>query len=218
MLVRLVTCQCALALCMSAANAGPVQNWDAFKNVDAMSYIADITDDADKPINCKLDKDALGTNLRFIANQSLRLKIILPQQHFERQQALDAEAHTLSEKLGAFGLEKLNTAEYQETQKQFDSASARARKNIWIPEFFITGAVHEIGGACAANLDGELQATTSPANLLWNDAHIYHPHATLWTKGYWVTAGSNRFSANLTDVAGQLMKELVNDWTDAQHQ
>jgi hypothetical protein len=219
MLARMVARQCALALFLSsAADAASVHNWDAFKTVDAISYVADIAVDLDKPINCKLDKDALGTNLRFVANQSLRLKIIPPQERFERQQTLGAEVTTLSDELAAIGPEKLNTAEYQETQKQLNSAGTRARYYIWMPIFYITGAIHEVGGACTANLQGELQATTSPANLLWNDARILHPDATLWTKSYWVTAGSSRFSAYFIDVAEQLMKELVNDWSAAQQQ
>src|SRR5271169_4826722 len=147
MLARMVARQCALALCLSsAADAASVHNWDAFKTVDAIGYVADIAVDLDKPINCKLDKDALGTNLRFVANQSLRLKIIPPQERFERQQALEAEVTTLSDKLVAMGYEKPNTAEYLEIQKQLNSAGTRALHYNWMPLFTLPALSMRLAG------------------------------------------------------------------------
>jgi hypothetical protein len=191
---KLVTCLCVAAVfaTSSVQAAGPDP---LLKGIDSVTYVAGIYGDNE----CALDHNELETSLRFVANQSAKLKLISFGDFTDKANALFADARATL--LGTQGS---------------DLADERARRYYNMPHLIFVGESHIVQGSCFISIEAEVRAATSPAKLIVNDAPAPAPGVVLWRNSYWLTGPKYQFSSRVIGIAERLMKEFVNDWSASQ--
>jgi hypothetical protein len=147
------------------------------------------------------------TNLRFVANQSAKLKLISFADFTDKANALYAEAGALAKQFTTIGSSQ---------ESEIKIANERAQPYFFMPSLLILSSIYSVPGLCVTTIDAEVRAATSPAKLIVNDALARAPGVVLWRNSYWLTGPNINFSLRVISVAERLMKEFVNDWSASQ--
>lgn len=173
---------------------------ELLKGIQVVVYFVGIRPEKEAK-NCTIDYAELNTDVRFVAEQSSRLKLIPAEEHGEKFLALSRKAMTLL---------KSGTAD------QFPAANRSAEQFNWSPTLIISGNVLEIGGGCFVEIEAELTAATAASKLLANDAPVPRPEVTLCTESQWIFGPNEGFSKHVSGICEQMIKKLVNDWSALQ--
>ena len=131
---RALICLSMLAACPLEATAGGGPNF-LLKGMDIVSYQAGI--EPTGAIVCKIENDRLDTALRFVANQSTKLKIVTQKEKLETS----TELFDLASK-----------------DLQNDATFMRAHKYSSMPDLFIYVIALDVRGGCAATIEAEVGA------------------------------------------------------------
>jgi hypothetical protein len=159
--------------------------------------------------SCSIDVNGWNTALRFIANQSVRLKFVVAEEYRAHLQELSARASSLAE----------NALQSDELGKTFEVLQSYGQ----MPHLFINLTLIEMGTGCAGTVDGELSARVASTGtnrpevvILHTKEAIYGPEVIVWHYGKVLRGTQQGFSAQVIRSGEDMFKKLVNEWTEAQ--
>jgi hypothetical protein len=206
-------CLCFLALLL-IHNSAVGRPWHILKGITIINFYAG----AEESKQCKIDHDNLLTALRFVANQSIKLKIVAFDEHARRTGELDEIAKQIWDKATASGkvedmMATMNDAKYQ-------AAKNAAHDYSLMPGLLIVITPMDLeGGGCvgsvSATLSAFLDSKTSNMEIVPTHARA-GPTVDIWSGSYLFIGTKQTFANQATRIAEDLMKKLVNDWTASQ--
>ena len=191
MLARKILWLCSLLLfAPHFANAGDT-NYN-LKGIKAISYATTVKETVGGD-GCKIDNHYLNTSLEFVANQSTNLKIT---------------QFSLSELYSQTMDPSLSDAKRQ-------AAGEAVSEIIHMPFLFMRIMPLQTQFACAGTIHATLSAHAKES------PHLYGTDAAVWEVEIWSTTfgfvgPQQTFSNQAINLAEQIMKQLVNDWTASQ--
>ena len=165
--------------------------------------------------NCRVNQNSLGTALRFVANQSTRLKVVPSEELNRRIEELTATRDKIFEELSPSG-------QWEDRARAMGSdrwvATEKAMKElVWPPHLSLDIEPFEVSGECVGTVKAEVSARFSETKMDHTGTTMYHPAIPIWSKSYVVVGPERTFTDQVTKVAEELMKALVNDWTNSQN-
>lgn len=168
---------------------------------------------------CAVDWQSLKTALLFVANQSVKLKIIPEFEHHTRSNELFDEADRIfkEDMDKATGVDKWNLPW---KDSKYIAAKKEASDYSWMPHLFIYISPIELASGCAAWVEAKLGAYLDNMNhtyeILPTHSRAAVPYTVdIWSKAYMISGPKDGFAIQATRVAEDLMRELVNDWSAA---
>jgi hypothetical protein len=155
---------------------------------------------------CAIDGGNWTIAVKFLVNQSAKLKFIEDLEYQERLTELSAKASLLAANVlsSEQGLEKFAAA-----QKELEAYGS-------IPRLRVTFTPIELQSGCAGTLEGELEVDVAPTEIIATKARVIHPTVVIWTYGHTLKGPQESFSSFMISSGEQLIKKFVNSWTEAQ--
>jgi hypothetical protein len=164
---------------------------------------------------CKIDQEAMNTSLQFVANQSTKLKILTWKEYVKREDDLRTAAQSKAPSTDGF-FKDVN--KYQAELKEYQAALDKGKKYTQAPLLIISIMPLQVGNGCGGHINAELSASIGPTQLTPTKREVYNESIKLWSEGYSFVSPQPTFSEYAINIAGQMMKQLVNDWTASQEQ
>ena len=164
--------------------------------------------------DCRVNKDSLTTALRFVANQSTKLKVIPRDEAERRADELIATKEKIFKELSPSG--KWEDMARVMQNDRYVAAKKAADEYIKPPSLGFDIKPVEVSGACVGGVEAEVSAWFDTTKMYHTGATKYEPRIPIWSDSYVVKGPRQRFTNQVTEVAEELMKALVNDWTDSQ--
>lgn len=201
-IAALLSVALATVFCLRSAEATSRGPTDELKGVKLISYFA-ISEPGLAGNGCDVDTSRLDTSLAFVANQSTQLKLIPAKQHMDTAQVLYNKARSLHDAKGP--------------NKEVDDAEREAREYNFAPQLTLFIAPMQASpGRCAVSVRASVTAYTTPAELLATRRRVQSPQIEIWYSGYNYVGPQASISNEVADICTQIMKELVNDWSESQ--
>ena len=206
----------ALLLFADSGSARPL--YYVLKGITAINYDAasEKTVGGDR---CTVDRESLTTAMRFVANQSTKLKIIPWDEHAERDKELHEIQQQIWNELTVSGKSEAMFAAI--SNAKYVAAKEAAYDYAMMPQFHIIitpiETISGCGGSVHATLDAYLDSKSRESMEILPTHYRYAPWTVeIWSHSYSFTGSKEGFAAFATHIAGDLMKEFVNDWSTAQ--
>jgi hypothetical protein len=184
-----------LGLSLTPAFAATDEPTPALKGISAVTY--DVwNNNIFKSSKCKVDWSALTTNLDFVANQSVNLTFVKPNEQMKEATRL-------------YGQIKLGDPNYDEKEN-------KARAYNFMPRLVLWLNIMDTGFSCSAHVEAELHASLKSTTIIANGASLTNPDVIIWeTATAWIGPYDN-FSASMVRISSDLLKEFANVWATSQ--
>jgi hypothetical protein len=153
---------------------------------------------------CTVNQSNWSTALRFVANQSVRLKFVPREEYWRRLKELGDKASSLTSDFSEKGA------------KAYETAQNELSNYVDIPSLFIVVTIIELDSGCAGTLQAELSANAASTKLRHTGRDIGDPSIVIWHHSSWFKGPHAGFARQVIDYGEGVIKKLVNDWTDAQ--
>jgi hypothetical protein len=203
-------CLCLTTLFLTEAKAqiifgdGPNQY---LKGIDAIHYWT-YFESGMAGSSCAIKFEEWNNSLKFVADQSVRLKLIQDEKYHNR-------LHELSNKVSSVSSSDVLSSE--QGAKTWQAAMKELQDYGSIPELRITVTPIELeSGGCAGTLGGELIANVAPTHIIATQKEVGHPTVEIWAFGHILKGPYQDFSRFMISNGEQLIKKLVNSWTESQ--
>ena len=197
-------------LCIVSA-ASPVNSQDKpsqyLKNVLLVVYPPHVLEPPNRG-PCAIDLEAWDTAIEFVANQSIKLKLIKEREHRE-------QAKQLSDKVAEAGRHFSDTAA-DTAQKALDEADENLRKYLYAPKLWLSAQAIEHNGGCFGTLEGSVKAALKPSEMISTGTIVYRPYVEMWSDARLLLSASAEFSRFVIQSSEGMMKKFVNDWALSQ--
>jgi hypothetical protein len=167
------------------------------KGIKIISYLPAYVEKTVGGDGCKINEENLNTSLQFVANQSTNLKIVTETERHERGNELWAQASALSL-----------------SDPAHEAARKAARDYGFMPRFLIDIFPLQTQFECAGTIRAELSVRIEDAQLIPTQVPISGNGRKSVEYGF--VAPQQSFSNQAINLAEQMMKRLVNDWTASQ--
>ena len=163
---------------------------------------------------CKIDQSSLATALQFVANQSTRLKVI-PMKELDRRanELLDARDQIFKELSQSGKVEDMTRAMGSDRYVAKDKA---IKELLFPPRLSFDIVPLEVSDGCVGRVEVEVSAYFDNTKMRHTGTTMYEPHIPIWAEIHFVVGPQRTFTDQVTKVAEELMKALVNDWTASQ--
>ena len=152
---------------------------------------------------CKVDREAWKTSLDFVANQSTALKFV---KQIDHEKEADNRVKNVPQPKG---VDPAELAAWRTALKEADAYSGMPSLTIYLTTI-------PMNGVCVGEVRAELGALLEPSKMKFNGREVHYPNHIVWQKSIWVRAPINDFSNSMIRTGEEVMKKLVNDWTDSQ--
>jgi hypothetical protein len=192
-------CVCILILFPAGAKADGSNYF--LKGIGAIRYTS-VFEKVMAGIRCKIDEDNWATALKFVANQSVKLKLIPNEEYSTREIQLEKKATLL------FEMRDVS----EQGMRKYEAAEKEHLEYVNVPSLFITITTIEVGSGCAGTLNGELNVRLASTKILATNVVFDHPTMEIWNLSFALRGPPQGFFA----YGEQLIKKLVNDWAESQ--
>jgi hypothetical protein len=206
-----ISCLCAI-LCVSGAQVlaktsdGPNSY---LKNIFLVSYSLY----AGPPKGaCGVDWKAWNAAIDFVANQSVKLKLITDKEHSGRTKKLVADAGRESDNW----VNQFYNKVIPNAAQRFDPASENELKYTNAPSLSFEVIILEHNNGCAGMLKAEVEAALMPSTMISTETFVGSPHMVIWSASNLLTSPPETFSQFVIQTSEQMMKSFVNDWSLSQ--
>jgi hypothetical protein len=181
-----------------------------FKGITIVSYQAFAKTEKSP---CAIDMNSWNTAIDFIANQSVKLKLIRDRDRREQEEQLRDAATKASD-----NYKRLFTDDKaaQTAKKQHDEAWNRYDKYASIPTLSFHIDTLDLVNGCAGSVVAKVDVVLEAAMIKPTGKTMYTPIVTIWGNGIQMSDGLDTFSSLAIRTSEQILKKLVNDWTQAQ--
>lgn len=100
---------------------------------------------------------------------------------------------------------------------RYVAAGKAADEFIFVPHLIFDIQPSEVSSGCVGSVNAELSADLEQANMLYRTrTTVYRPHVQIRSHTYVVAGPQRAFTDQVTNVAEELMKQLLNDWSASQ--
>lgn len=155
--------------------------------------------------HCKIDWQALNSSWTFVANQSMKLRLI---SETDNAAETDADMNKLTKlQSGECSGEKL-AACYADTQK---FRVTHSNPHLWISVDPI-----DVKFGCVAQVRARVVAAFDDTKMIATGKEMSAPQIELWSQRMWVRAPYDTIGTEVIHAGEQLLKDFVNAWTAAQ--
>jgi hypothetical protein len=190
-------CMVATIMPAQADDDGP-RGWPSqyFKDVKVMSYDGAVQSKG----QCAIDWKAWNTAMDFVANQSVRLKLITEHDHWEQTKRLSAEASEAAANYASLlrgkNIAQMTEKDLNELRRPWDEARERSRKD-WVPTLSFTIDTLELVSSCAGKVEANvvvvMQCSDNPllntgCKIRGTDKSMYIPSVEIWSDGSMISA------------------------------
>jgi hypothetical protein len=151
---------------------------------------------------CNIDQDNLNTSIKFVGNQSTKLKILPSSEREHRSYELYEQSKITS----------LSTADQEAARKLYHDYN-------FMPQFYIgIMPLQTTQFTCAGSINAELLAYIDEEHLhlIPSQIPVWYPMVEIWSIRFGFVGPQQTFSNDATNLAEQIMKKLVNDWSASQ--
>jgi hypothetical protein len=148
---------------------------------------------------CSVDFKAWDTALEFVANQSIKLKLIRSIDHYNKMDELLSKRHD------------------QESIKELADWSERFQREVYVPYLHFGLFAIELETGCVAVMNAEVKARLKPSSIISTGVVVYDPDHQIWSTRWQIKTTHQLFSKTVIEVSEQIIKGLVNDWTASQN-
>jgi hypothetical protein len=186
-----------------------------FKDVKVMSYIGFVQTKG----RCAIDWKAWNTAMDFVANQSVKLKLIPEYDYWKQTKQLSDEASKAAQKAFDYTIPEKNR---QELQKAWEEARERLGKS-WAPTLYFSIDTLELVSGCVGEVEAKVEVVLqcgdnplSTCTIKGTDKTVPNPSVTIWSNDSLISAPFATFSSFAIETSEQIMKRLVNDWAKSQ--
>jgi hypothetical protein len=164
---------------------------------------------------CSIDENSLATVLRFVANQSTKLKVTPNLEVHRHVQDLFATRDKILKELSPSG--RLEDDIRAMGSDRYVAANKAAVELISVPHLlFHINRLEVAAGGCVGIINAELSVSLDTTKMYHTHTTVYGPQLPIWSKTRYVIAPEREFGDLSSNVAEHLMKELVNDWSASQ--
>jgi hypothetical protein len=181
-----------------------------FKDVQMMTYEGAIQSKG----RCAVDWKAWNTAIDFVANQSIKLKLIREDDHHEQEKQLIEERNKATDKL--VRQPNNNAAAQKELQKAFDEAQGKLNKYGWVPRMHFAIQTMDLVNSCVGTVSGTVDVVVETSKIKATDKTILTPSVEIWSNSRLLAGPSDTFASFAIQASEQIMKKLVNDWAKSQ--
>lgn len=191
--------------------------YHVLKGITAISFDAGV-EKAVGGDHCTVNWQSLKIALLFVANQSVKLKIIADEEHNTREHELIDTANQIFSEVMA----RVTSPEMMPWKNdKYIAAKKVAADYAWMPRLHINISPVELPGGCGGSVRAYLDAyvddkTRESLEILPTHRRIHPWTIEIWSSEYSIIGPKETFAAHATQVAEDLMREFVNDWTTSQ--
>src|SRR5262249_271397 len=151
---------------------------------------------------CAFDEARWKTSLHFVANQSVKLRLMSETEYTAEMKQV--RARSSAQKTG-------------KADKNVNDVADTADDSLFfIPMLHITAVGIEVGAGCAGTVNASLSAFTDTTTIIGTGTQLPLPSVEIWRRMTMVKGSPDYFATNMIRGAEDLMKTLVNEWTEAQ--
>jgi hypothetical protein len=200
---------------LSTPSAAKMLYYD-LKGITAVNYHAYDVQDSNR---CRVERDSFDTALQFVANQSVKLKLI----PFQEWIVQNHELHDIQQQIWD---DLTRSGKPEDMSAAMDNAKYKAAKQLAfdygiMPMLNLHVMPMETVGGCVAMVNATLDTyldykSKGPLEILPNHRRIMPATIGIWSTRNLITSSSDGFANYATRAAEGVLKELVNDWTAAQ--
>ena len=181
------------------------------KGIEAIRYDTNFENQMTGP-RCAIRKDNWAIAVDFVANQSTKLKLIhegLLGTPTPRYDELLRIRDSLLASWIANPKDQGLTKKYEDAQKEFSDY-------VLMPRLEMTVTAFELQSGCAGTVKGKLEVDVTPTSIKVTKAEVSHPTVVIWNYDHAIKGPHESFSGFMISSGEQLIKKLVNAWTEAQ--
>jgi hypothetical protein len=186
------------------------------QGITAITYHA-ISDQDSK--SCRVERESLDTALQFVANQSVKLKLIPSREHDTRYQELHDIQQQIWNELTASGKPEamfaaMDNAKYKATGQSAFDYGMMPILHIYVSEMeTVSGCVASIHAVLDAYID---QKSRENLEILPTHRRTMPWTIEIWSRSNLIVSQKATYASFVTSTVEGIFKELVNDWTAAQ--
>jgi hypothetical protein len=186
------------------------------KAITAITYDA-ISHQDNKP--CGVERESLATALQFVANQSVKLKLIPSREHDIRYQELNETQDQVWKQLTVDSKPETMFAALENAK--FKAARDAAFDYGMMPILHIYISEMETVSGCVASISAEVNAyidkkSRENLEILPTNRRVTRWTIEIWSTDHLIVSPRATYAAFVTRTVENVLKELVNDWTKAQ--
>jgi hypothetical protein len=155
---------------------------------------------------CAVDWKAWNTAIDFVANQSVKVKLIR------------YDDYTQLEKQASDEFSKASQSHYRnpESLDELLRAYEDAVSKTSAPQIFLSIETIDLISGCAGTVDARVQVALKATSILGTDHPLLTPSMEIWRDHTLIKGPFDTFSTLAIQTSEQIMKKLVNDWAKAQ--
>jgi hypothetical protein len=155
---------------------------------------------------CGVDQKAWDTAIRFVANQSTKLKLVTFQDHNEH----------FNEFINRQKAPKKTTSWTDEDNRKAIEEKAQFDKELFVPSLYVSITTIDVKNGCAAFIEASVNVNLQRSAIIPTGVTIANPTHEVWSASWTLKDTYQSFSKSAIELSEQLVKSLVNDWTASQ--